>query len=428
MQYTIIRRIVILGAIAIAGILGTQSYWLVTSWNINEQAFDQKARLALYNVAERLSGLNGTELPPRDIVRQRSGNTFVVNTESEIYAPMLEYLLQQELTKLALNVNFEYAIFDCSTNQMLYGGYCVSEAESLAAVQPPASNFAKEADFTYYFSVKFPGRSSFILQDMQLVLFLSGILLLTVFFFSYALVIILRQRRLATMQKDFINNMTHEFKTPLSTIRIAAGVFQRDERIKADDRLSRYADIIHEQYDRLNGQVEKVLQIAGVEEGGFKLNRENLELNQQLQPLLSSASLRVEEQGGKLVTELMDRPIFISADPMHLSNILHSLIDNAIKYGGPEPFVRVSVTEQSNERYVLSIEDHGPGIPPDQREKVFEKFYRIPTGNVHDVKGFGLGLYYVRSICKAHDWSINIHTAEPSGTRISITLPPIKPA
>lgn len=422
MKYTIVRRVIILGAIAIAGILGTQSYWLMSSWDLNEQDFDQKARLALYNVAEQLSALNGTALPTRDIVRQRSGNTFVVNTQSEIYSPMLEYLLQQELQKLAINIDFEYAIFDCTTDQMLYGGYCMYTDEKLAVREPEATNFAKEDDFTYYFSVKFPDRNGFILSSMHLVLFLCGVLLVTVAFFTYAIVVILRQRRLATMQKEFINNMTHEFKTPLSTIRIAAGVFQRDEGVQSNDRLSRYANIIYEQYERLNGQVEKVLQIAGVDEQGLKLKLERIELHNHLAPILNSNRLRIEERNGHFFVDLPINSLWVKADPMHLSNIIHSLLDNAIKYSYDKLHVSIRGLVKQD-KLELFVEDQGIGIPSEQRDKVFEKFYRIPTGNVHDVKGFGLGLYYVQSVCKAHQWPIKIINTNLPGTTFKIIIP-----
>lgn len=422
MKENIIRRVMILGAVAIAGILGTQSYWLVTSWNLNEEEFVQKANVALYRVAEVLSEMNNTDLPPRDIVRQRSNNTFVVNTESEIYSQTLEYLLQREMERLSMNVDFEYAIFDCTTDQMLYGGYCTYRPDSEPA-QPDATDFAKEDDFTYYFTVKFPGRTGFLLRNMQLVLFLSVILLITVAFFAYSMIVILRQRRLASMQKDFINNMTHEFKTPLSTIRIAAGVFQREPHVQNDERLSRYADIIHEQYDRLNGQVEKVLQIARIEQGKFELNKEYVDLHVIVQPLLSGLKIHQEEKGGQLTCELPDGPIIIHADPLHFSNILHNLLDNAIKYSGETSQVQLSGKRAKKGQFLVSVTDNGPGIPADQRERVFEKFYRISTGNVHDVKGFGLGLYYVREICRSHGWTISIDEQYVGGTKIDLLLP-----
>lgn len=422
MKESIIRRVIILGTLAIAGILSTQLYWLVASWNANEEEFVQKTHLALYRVAQNLAEINGTDLPPRDIVRQRNSNTFVVNTESEIHSLTLEYLLQKELERLALRFDFEYAIFDCTTDQMLYGGYCTYHPDG-EAEQPQTTDFAKEADFTYYFTVKFPGRTGFLLRNMQLALVLSVILLITVVFFAYSMLVILRQKRLAVMQKDFINNMTHEFKTPLSTIRIASSVFQKEPFVQNNDRLRRYADIIHEQYERLNHQVEKVLQIAKVEEGQFKLKKERIHLQDMLQSTAESIRMQVEEKGGQLSVELPEAPLYLLADPLHYSNILHGLLDNAAKYGGKQPEIKLTLEKYKAKQVRIIVADQGPGISVEEQAKVFQKFYRIPTGDVHNVKGFGLGLYYIREICRAHGWQIQLSSKVNQGTKVYITAP-----
>lgn len=423
MNRRIINRLIALGLLAIFGIVGMQTYWVATTWNLNDSEFRQKVQLALHSVARHLADSNGSDLPPGDIVRQRSGNYFIVNIESEIDALVLETLVRQELTRLGLEVTFEYAIFDCMTDRMAYGGYCqpVTEKEDKSLVDR-VSYLAPDDDLLYYFGIKFPERTGYIWEKMQLVVFLSVILLFTVAFFVYSLIVILRQRRLANMQKDFIDNMTHEFKTPLSTIRIAASVFQRDEYVAADERLRRYAQLIHEQYERLNGQVEKVLQITKVEKGNFQLNKEQVDLRDLIPPLLSSARARLEEKCGSLVTELPTQPLYILADPLHCSSILHSLLDNAVKYGGEVPRVKVRGTVK-NKQLTLSVIDRGPGIAPEHRERLFEKFYRIPTGNVHDVKGFGLGLFYVKQICRAHGWKVWAEDTPAGGATFSIRMP-----
>lgn len=421
MHERVLRRVIFLGTVAILGIVGMQSYWVATTWNLNDTEFSQKAQLALYGVARQLAAENNASLPKRDIVRQRSSNYFIVNTESEINAQRLEYLMQQELQRLNLDIDFEYAIFDCSTNEMAYGGYCYADSEQL----PPVADsgyLPPDENLLYYFGVKFPTRIGYIWQKMQLVVFLSVILILTVAFFAYSLVVILRQRRLATMQKEFIDNMTHEFKTPLSTIRVAATVLARDERIARDARLSRYARLIHEQYERLNGQVEKVLQIADIEKGDFSIRRERIDLQELLPPLLSSARARTEERDGHLTWQLPERPLPLYADPLHLTNILYNLLDNAVKYGGPNPRIAV-VGRVAREHLHLAVSDDGPGIAPEHQERLFEKFYRVPTGDVHDVKGFGLGLYYVYQICRAHRWDIRVESKPGKGTTLHLRLP-----
>ena len=236
------------------------------------------------------------------------------------------------------------------------------------------------------------------------------------------MIVILRQRRLAGMQKDFIDNMTHEFKTPLSTIRIAAGVFQRDERIIADDRLSRYATLIHEQYERLNNQVEKVLQISSIEKGSFEIKKERVDLKEILPPLLSGITVRAEERGGNLKSRMPEGALMLNADPVHLSNILHNLLDNAVKYGGDNPQITIG-GRRKGDQFHMYVADEGPGISKEHQDRLFEKFYRVPTGDVHDVKGFGLGLFYVHQICRAHGWRIRVESKEREGTTFYLRMP-----
>ncbi len=406
------------------GIIGMQSYWVISTWGINENEFNSKVNLALYRVARTIAHLNGAELPPRDIIKQRTSNYYIVNIEDEINATTLEFLLQKELESLSLQIDFEYGIYDCHTREMVYGGYCKFTPG------PPQNaelgNLPKDSEFTYYFGVKFPTRSGYLLGRMQLSIFLTLILLVTLSFFVYSMWVILRQKRLSEMQKDFINNMTHEFKTPLSTIKIAAGVFAGNADVQADSRLLRYAQIITEQNDRLNKQVEKVLQLASIEEGDFTMKPEPLNLYEVLWAQLRAIELRVDAAGGHLHTDIDGiETLTIRADRMHLGNIIHNLLDNAIKYGGRPPEITVQA-ERTGKKIRLTIADNGPGIAKEYQSRIFEKFYRIPTGNVHNVKGFGLGLYYVKHICEVHRWEIKLTNKESTGgTVFEVWLGPV---
>jgi two-component system phosphate regulon sensor histidine kinase PhoR len=426
MKHGVIRWVTILGAIAVAGIIGMQSYWVMATWNLNEDEFNKKVNLALYKVAQNLADLSGAELPNRDVVKQRTSNYYIVNVEVEIEDRLLEHLLRTEFQRLALNVDFEYAVFDCHTDEMVYGGFCSYSPEGERR-NLDLGDLPKDTEFTYYFGVKFPTRTGYLMGQMQLFLILSGILLLTIFFFVYAMGVILRQKRLSEMQKDFINNMTHEFKTPLSTIKIAAGVFANDERIKADARLQRYAEIILQQNKRLNNQVEKVLQIAKIEQDSFRVKQEPLALDEVLKPLLGSTAVQVEELSGELQADLQARGLMLSADRLHLTNILYSLLDNAFKYRRDKPLIRVA-TRREGDQLLLTITDNGIGIDKTYQHQVFEKFFRVPTGNVHNVKGFGLGLYYVKRICDAHGWRIRLSSEPGKGTTVQLWLGPVWPA
>lgn len=422
MQQYIINRVIFLGVFAIIGIVGMQTYWVATTWHLNDTEFRQKAQLALYGVARQLAAANNSDLPSQDIVRQQSSNYFIVNIESEINALKLEELMQKELVNLSLDVPFEYAIFDCSSDRMAYGARCEPTTEPQPEEISKASYLPPDENLLYYFGVKFPERTGYLWEKMQVVFFFTAVLLFTVTFFIFSMIVILRQRRLAGMQKDFIDNMTHEFKTPLSTIRIAAGVFQRDERIIADDRLSRYATLIHEQYERLNNQVEKVLQISRIEKGNFEIKKERVDLKELLPPLLGGITVRAEECGGELHSRMPEGALMLNADPVHLSNILHNLLDNAVKYGGNNPEITIGGRRKGDQFYMY-VADEGAGISKEHQDHLFEKFYRVPTGDVHDVKGFGLGLFYVYQICRAHGWTIRVESKEGEGTTFHLRMP-----
>lgn len=423
MKNRTITQVVILGTIAIAGIIAMQSYWVVSTWNINEEEFNQKVNLALYNVASSLADMNGTTLPTRNLIKQRTTNYYVVNTAYEIDTKSLEYFLQREFEALALNIDFEYAVFDCHTNEMVYGNYCSYTPGGIRDVQ--LGILPKYDEFTYYFGVKFPTRSGYLFSKMQLSIVLSIILLITVLFFGYSMFVILRQKRLSEMQKDFINNMTHEFKTPISTIKISADVFLNEPQIQRDQRLSRYAGIIKEQNQRLNSQVENVLQLARIERGNFELKPERFALHETLQDIAASAQVKIEKLGGRFHTQFAPKDFCVQADRLHFSNVMHNLLDNAMKYCKEKPDVRLQ-TEQLGDRVRITIADRGIGISKEQQSKVFEKFYRVPTGNVHNVKGFGLGLFYVRTICRRHGWKLLLESAEGEGTAVQIDMPIVR--
>lgn len=419
MENRIIRQVIILGAIAIISIIGSQAYWVMKTWDLKEQEFHRTVNIALRKVAESLSKLNESVLPNQNLITQLSSNYYIVNMEEVIDAGVLEYFLHREFEALAMNIDFEYAIFDCASDEMVYGNYC-----SYSVGQPnnvELGKLPKYDQFTYYFGVKFPTRSSYLIGDMQLSIFFTVVLLITILFFSYAMFVILRQRRLSQMQKDFINNMTHEFKTPISTIKISADVFLGTKAIREDDRLLRYANIISEQNQRLNNQVEKVLQLAKIERDSFKLNIEKVDLHELLSSSLQSVEVHLGQEGGVLNTSLNAKDPVIKADKLHLSNIIYNLLDNASKYCIEKPEITVATSNADN-KILLEISDKGIGIDKEHQPRVFDKFYRIPTGNVHNVKGFGLGLFYVKKICEAHDWKISLESEPGKGTSISILI------
>jgi len=418
-----ITIVLFLGVFAIIGIIGVQTYWVLHTWDINEQEFEEKINLILYNTACSIAEVNNADLPKKNIIKRRSSNYYNVNIDSEINPGMLEQFLQEGIEAWALNIDFEYGIYDCTSNEMVYGNYCNYELEEGRTTREvellPVSELKTS---NYYFGVRFPTRSNYLFRRMQLSVFFSVILVLTIIFFAYAMSVMLRQDRLSNMQKDFINNMTHEFKTPLSTIKIAADFFTRHSAVRQDERLHTYARIIKDQNERLNDQVERVLNIVRLEQNNFNLKKESIQLGAVITHIVNNEQLRVQALGGSLELEIDSTTICIEADHFHFSNVLHNLLDNAIKYYREKPVIKVTLT-QSEKGYCLRVRDQGIGIVREQQVNIFEKFYRIPTGNVHNVKGFGIGLYYVKQICEAHGWTIKLDSEVGTYTEFSIFIP-----
>jgi two-component system phosphate regulon sensor histidine kinase PhoR len=284
------------------------------------------------------------------------------------------------------------------------------------------TNFLKSKEFVYYFGINFPGIQSYLWRELSVVIiFSAGVLLITIFF-GYSILIILKQRRLSELQREFINTMTHEFKTPISTINIAAEVLSNKEIIKTPERMLTYTNLIKQENTRLNSQVERVLQLARLEKKNFGLKKELLNLNDLVKSVCESFEMNAEKQNFEIRYHLDATKAEIMADKLHLTNMLFNLVDNAIKYRKEELTITVS-TRNYEKNIILQIEDTGIGISKEFINKVFNLFYRVPTGNLHNVKGFGLGLYYVRTICKKHRWNIHLESELGIGSKFVITIP-----
>ncbi|MCK6694926.1 MAG: hypothetical protein L6Q97_22840 [Thermoanaerobaculia bacterium] len=269
MTNTVIRRVILLGAFSILSLLAVQTYWVLRSWDLQEREFNRKVYQALLDTARDLARVGLFVLKDANLIEQVYSNYYVVNIDNQFDAPTLEFYLQKAFENQGMREDFQYGIFDCSSNQMVSGRMIKykkpqnsgGEGEQLEAPLPAHY----DSDFIYYFGVRFPNKSANMLSNMWIVVVFTVLMLITIAFFIYAMTVILRQKQLSELQRDFINNMTHEFKTPISTINISTDVFLQNEQIKADQRLNRYSGIIKEQIMRLNTQVEKVLQLAKIE-------------------------------------------------------------------------------------------------------------------------------------------------------------------
>lgn len=420
MRSKTIRWLIVLGTLSIIGIIAVQWYWVTRTLELKESEFHQSASIALKNVATKIAKFNKSTLSHRGLITRVANNYYIVNVNSDIDANVLEAYLIDELYKQSIDIPFEYGIYDCQTNELVYGNCCNYDEVEL---QPNRrTDIQVDEEYVYYFVVRFPSMDSHILSDLPLTIFMSLVTLVACLIFVYAMYVLLAQKRFSELQRDFINNITHEFKTPLSSIKLAAESFMRNDMIKKDDRLFKYATIIRDQNQHLNLQVEKVLNLAKLELGNIQLNKESLDLNTFIQDCISDAKVLLEQNDGSLELQIDDPLPIIDADPFHLKNVILNLVENGIKYSEKPALITLTVVAKKNNIFI-KIKDKGIGIEKNNQAKLFDKFYRVSTGNVHNAKGFGLGLYYVKMIVDAHKWVIDVNSEINKGSEFSIIIP-----
>jgi two-component system, OmpR family, phosphate regulon sensor histidine kinase PhoR len=414
-----IRSVVILATLCIVGITFTQIYWVRRAFDLKEGEFTRTVNAALYNVAQQIYEINKTPSPANNPIRQLSTNYFVVMVNSEIDASLLEFLLRSEFEKRSIDADFEYGVYDCHHERMVYGNYVPLKTAKEKITNKTLPKWANQG---YYFGVQFPNREAHIINQMGIWSFSSIVLLLVIIFFAYTLFVILKQKRLSEIQKDFINNMTHEFKTPISTIAVATEVLKDPAILKQPERLLNYSSIIEKENLRLKQQVERVLQAARLDKEDFGLKKELIDVHHIIQDAIKNTSIPLQERQGKIVCDLTALQRELPADKLHLTNVIQNLLDNAIKYCKTIPEISIRTTNELK-RLVIEVQDNGIGISAENQKRIFQKFFRVPTVNVHDVKGFGLGLSYVKTIVEVHGGNIKVESELGKGSIFRIYLP-----
>lgn len=407
---------IILGFVAITGILAVQLLWTKQAFNYEEQKFSQKVHVTLLQVIDRLYELNGHEYPLKNPINKITSNYYIVNVNNDFDANMLEYCLKTEFERSGLITDFEYAIYKCESDEMVYGNYVSMSNKS---AQKSAFRFPKQGNLVYYFAIRFPKETTYIFSSLVFWLVLSGILLVILLIYVFSIFTILQQKKYSGLQRDFINNMTHEFKTPLSSILIASTYLSKQEKIRADEKLGKYAEIIIQQSEKLNTHIEKILDIARSDDAPLILQKQELRLVPLLQAVtenlkLKHESLEVHVEG--------DKETVIFADEFHFTNLAYNLMDNSIKYCDQKPRITIRITPVK-QAITIDFIDNGIGIPGNKLRHIFDKFYRIPNSKSNEVRGFGLGLYYVKKICLLHGWKITANNNDSKGITISLLIP-----
>lgn len=333
--------------------------------------------------------------------------------------------LKADLQNNGLNLPFQFAVIDKDGHVVYKTRNYKPEEDKNSFTQILFPNDPPSR--LNYLKINFPSQKNYIFTSVRFMIpsFIFTIIMLITFIFT--IVLAFRQKRLTEMKNDFINNMTHEFKTPISTISLAAQMLNDAEVGKSPALFKHISGVINDETKRLRFQVEKVLQMSMFDRQKTTLKLNELDANELVKNVAGTFKLKVEKYGGTIETDLNAKDSMVMLDEMHFTNVVFNLLDNAVKYAKEdEPLKLVVRTWNEGDKFELSVQDNGIGIKKEDLKKIFEKFYRVPTGNLHNVKGFGLGLAYVMKIVRDHKGSIRAESEYNIGTKFIITLPLIK--
>ncbi|MEQ8470083.1 MAG: HAMP domain-containing sensor histidine kinase [Marinoscillum sp.] len=411
MKNTPIRFLVILGSLSMVAILGVQIFWVTQAIDKQEELFNRSVQMAMRNVVEALCEINGNDIPSNDPIDQLSSNYFIARTNYRIDLNSLDYLLKAELQKRNIDLDYEYGVYDCQSDRMVYGDFVT--LENTGGKVKPTGKLPKLVNDEYYFGIYFPGKTAGLVNSLGIWKVTSALILVILVFFSYALVVILKQKRLSEIQRDFINNMTHEFKTPLATLQVSAEVLQNEVK---EARQQKYTAIIRAELSRLEQHVHQLLETSVLDH----------------EKSLQKKPVRVKEIANRVIKKFEDldskrlvvennitENTQVLGDSVIFETLLFNLLDNANKYGESEIGFRLNI--QKN-KLTIAVQNDGQMIPKKEQAKIFQKFYRINKGDLHDVKGFGLGLYFVKQSVRSMKGDVHLESQD-GHTIFTIKIP-----
>jgi len=412
-----LNSIILLGLIAIISILVAQLLWTKEAFTLEQKKLSQKTHIALLEVAKKLYEGTNHELPAQNPVRKIANDYYIVNVENDFEPDILEFYLKTEFKKMNITTDFEYAMYNCQSDEMVYGNY-ISLSEKGRVKQ--SVYFPKHKNLVYYFAVRYPNETSYLFSSMRFWFVLSIVLILILLIYVYSIFTLLQQKKYSELQRDFINNMTHEFKTPLSSILIASKYLIEQNPIKEDKKLHTYTDIIIKQSHKLNHHIEKILNVAKSDYKTLELKKESVLIVPVIEETIENIVLKYPEANIKIETNITDPKI--ETDLFHFTNLVYNLLDNAVKYCNEKPEITIRITGE-NQILKLAFIDNGIGISTKNIGFIFDKFYRIQNEKSNEVNGFGLGLYYVKEICNLQNWKINALNNDIKGVTIALSIP-----
>ncbi len=366
------------------------------------------------------SGFGSQQIIENLFSQSKRLNNFV---ENRISVKMVDSLLKRAFRSKGINTKYEFAVYSPNRNALVLqktGKYPKELLQSgFRYLLFPGDIFSQHDLMMVYF----PNEQQFIITRLWVLFVISFFLILAIVFsFTYVVSTVFKQKKVSEMRNDFVNNMTHEFKTPISTISLACEALSDKDIAKTPVLYDSYIKVISEENGRLSSMAEKILQSARFQKGELLLKIENINIHDALNDAISKINLQIKKKGGEIHTSLNASQAIIQADRVHITNIVFNLLDNANKYTPWAPLINIS-TKNIGRGILITIKDNGIGISKSNQKKIFDKLYRVPTGNIHNVKGFGLGLSYVKTIVEKHHGKITLESELKKGSSFSIYLP-----
>lgn len=469
MNKNLITLIIVIVSIVLLSLTVVQFYWVKNAISVERTNFENKVNEAVSNVVFRLEKIETFSNLQKTMNSQARVASFFSSMDSinrdlydemlavkrpedieklirksfmatEVFSEMarkdkpfdietilnkvlIDSLLNDELRQKGIKTKFEYGVYSSEKNRMIIektGQYQAQLLKNGFVFTLYPNEFLANPNYLMIF---FPFEIRFLLKEMASIILISLILIIILMMlFTYVIKIIVWQKKLSEMKNDFINNMTHEIKTPISTISLACEALS-DISVKRNEMLAEnYIKVINDENKRLADITEKILQAATFEQGELILKKEIINIEDVINNVINNIGIQVEVKDGKIVRDFRASKTTIVGDKMHLTNVISNLVDNANKYSPRKPVITIAI-ENYTEGIKISIEDNGIGINKENQKKIFDKLYRVPTGNIHDVKGFGLGLSYVKAIIEKHNGKITVESDLKKGSTFRIYLP-----
>jgi two-component system phosphate regulon sensor histidine kinase PhoR len=457
--------------LSLVGVGVIQYFWIMKAVALDEKNFNDKVTIALNNVKKKMTSdaetlaatqyyegqglqapldlVNESIVPGKKVDEQnqsieqrlkdlefRNANMKPDDLLDNIDKDLLDKYLKAELETKDIDLHYEYGVYSNKYRSYFIenGSYTATIGDTTKSSNVAAMNPLSKAEFKIalfddeltspgHLQIYFPGKKRFIWSSVIGILLSSVVFTgLILFCFAYTIYVIFHQKKVSEMKTDFINNMTHEFKTPIATISLASDSILSPIILENKEKVIRFINIIKQENKRMLSQVEKVLQMAQIEKENVELKFNPMNLHEVIQDAVINAELKVQTKGGHIAINLLAQKPVIQADVTHISSIINNLLDNAEKYTPENPQITVSTADVKG-GIEFSVSDNGIGMSKDALKYIFEKFYRVHTGNLHDVKGFGLGLSYVKAMVDAHKGKVAVKSELGKGSIFTVFLP-----